>query len=124
MEKAKKFQKYVYLCFINYTKALDCVNYNKLWIALKNIAILHLSIDAYTRLTMMTRKQKFVKLEQLNSSKLRKEDTMIMCCHLILLIYLQKGEVGIKIIGRIINNLKNTDCTILGEKQIWNLKCK
>lgn len=67
MEKAKKFQKYVYLCFINYTKALDCVNYNKLWIALKNIAILHLSIDAYTQLTMMTSKQKLVKLEQLNS---------------------------------------------------------
>ena len=30
MEKARKFQKNIYLCFINYAKAFDCVDHNKL----------------------------------------------------------------------------------------------
>ena len=30
IEKAKEFQKNVYFCFIDYTKAFDCVDYNKL----------------------------------------------------------------------------------------------
>ena len=30
MEKAKEFQKNIY-CFIDYTKAFDCVDHNKLW---------------------------------------------------------------------------------------------
>ena len=30
-EKAREFQKNIYLCFIDFTKAFDCVNKNKLW---------------------------------------------------------------------------------------------
>ena len=30
MEKAREFQKYIYFCFIDYAKALDCVDHNKL----------------------------------------------------------------------------------------------
>ena len=30
IEKARKFQKNIYLCFINYTKVFDCVDHNKL----------------------------------------------------------------------------------------------
>ena len=30
IEKAKEFQKNIYFCFIDYTKAFDCVNQNKL----------------------------------------------------------------------------------------------
>ena len=30
IEKAREFQKNIYFCFINYTKALDSVEYNKL----------------------------------------------------------------------------------------------
>ena len=29
-EKAREFQKNIYFCFIDYTKAFDCVNHNKL----------------------------------------------------------------------------------------------
>ena len=31
MEKAREFQKNVYFCFLDYAKAFDCVDHNKLW---------------------------------------------------------------------------------------------
>ena len=40
MEKAKEFQKIIYFSFIDYTKALDCVDHNKLWKSLKEMGIL------------------------------------------------------------------------------------
>ena len=36
MEKAR-FQKNIYFCFIDYTKAFDCVHHNKLWKILKEM---------------------------------------------------------------------------------------
>ena len=35
IEKAREFQKNMYFCFIDYAKAFDCVDYNKLWKFLK-----------------------------------------------------------------------------------------
>ena len=35
MEKAREFQKSIYFCFIDYAKASDCVDHNKLWKILK-----------------------------------------------------------------------------------------
>ena len=31
IEKAKEFQKNIYVCFIDHAKACDCVDHNKLW---------------------------------------------------------------------------------------------
>ena len=31
MQKAREFQKNIYFCFIDYAKAFDCVDHNKLW---------------------------------------------------------------------------------------------
>ena len=31
MEKAREFQKNIYFCFIDYAKAFNCVDHNKLW---------------------------------------------------------------------------------------------
>ena len=39
MEKAREFQKNIYLCFIDYAKAFDCVDHNKLWKILKEMGI-------------------------------------------------------------------------------------
>src|SRR5574341_220561 len=39
MEKAREFQKNIYFCFIDYAKAFDCVDHNKLWKILKEIGI-------------------------------------------------------------------------------------
>ena len=38
-EKASDFQKNIYVCFINYTKAFDCVDHNKLWKILKEMGV-------------------------------------------------------------------------------------
>ena len=35
IEKAREFQKNIYFCFIDYAKAFDCVDHNKLWTILK-----------------------------------------------------------------------------------------
>ena len=39
IEKAREFQKNIYLCFIDYAKAFDCVGHNKLWKILKEMGI-------------------------------------------------------------------------------------
>ena len=39
-KKATEFQKNIYFCFIDYAKAFDCVNHNKLWKILQEIGIL------------------------------------------------------------------------------------
>ena len=39
MEKAREFQKNIYFCFIEYAKAFDCVDHNKLWKILKEMGI-------------------------------------------------------------------------------------
>ena len=39
IKKARKFQKNIYFCFINYAKAFDCVNHTKLWKILQEMGI-------------------------------------------------------------------------------------
>ena len=39
IEKAREFQKTIYFCFIEYAKAFDCVDHNKLWTILKEMGI-------------------------------------------------------------------------------------
>ena len=39
IDKAREFQKYIYFCFIDYAKAFDCVDQNKLWNILKEMKI-------------------------------------------------------------------------------------
>ena len=38
-EKGREFQKNIYFCFNDYTKAFDCVDHNKLWKILKEMGI-------------------------------------------------------------------------------------
>ena len=39
IEKAREFQKNIHFCFIDYAKALDCVDHNKLWKIRKKMGI-------------------------------------------------------------------------------------
>jgi len=38
-KKAREFQKNIYFCFIDYAKAFDCVDHNKLWKILREMGI-------------------------------------------------------------------------------------
>ena len=38
-DKARKFLKNIYFCFIDYVKAFDCVDHNKLWKTLKEMGV-------------------------------------------------------------------------------------
>ena len=39
IEKARKFQKIIYFCFTDYTKAFDCLDHNKLWKILQEMGM-------------------------------------------------------------------------------------
>ena len=39
IEKVREFQKNIYFCFIDYAKAFDCVDHNKLWKILKEMGV-------------------------------------------------------------------------------------
>ena len=39
IEKVREFQKNIYFCFIDYARAFDCVDHNKLWKILKEMGI-------------------------------------------------------------------------------------
>ena len=41
IEKAREFQKNIYFCFIDYTKAFDCVDHNQLWKILQEMGTPH-----------------------------------------------------------------------------------
>ena len=67
-KKAREFQKNIYFCFIDYAKAFDCVDHNKLWKVLKEMGIPgHLTCLLRN---MQVRKQQFeLDMEQQTGSK-------------------------------------------------------
>ena len=69
MEKAREFQKNIYFCFIDYAKAFDCVNHNKLWKILKEMGI-QITWPASWEICMQVRKQQLeLDMEQQTGSK-------------------------------------------------------
>ena len=56
MEKAREFQKNIYFCFIDYAKAFDCVDHNKLWKTVKEMRI-QTTWPASWEICMQVRKQ-------------------------------------------------------------------
>ena len=88
-EKAKGFQKKDPLCFIDYAKAVDCVDHNKLWKILQEMGI----PDHLTRLwetCIQDKKQQLeTDMEQQTGSKLGKEYITAVYCHPAYLTYIQ-----------------------------------
>ena len=75
-EKAREFQKNIYFCFIDYTKALDCVDNNKLWKILKKMEIREhqTSLLASWEICIQVKKQQLeLDMEQWTDSRLGKE---------------------------------------------------
>ena len=86
-EKAREFQKNTYLCFIDYTEALDCVVHDKLGKLLERLeyqTILPVSLES----CIWVKKQLLEPcMEQLIGSRLRKEYDRAVCCHPVCLTY-------------------------------------
>ena len=69
MEKARAFQKNIYFCFIDYARAFDCVDHNKLWKILKEMGIPD-TWPASWEICMQVRKQQLeLDMEQQTGSK-------------------------------------------------------
>ena len=81
MEKAKEFQKNIYFCFINYAKAFDCVDHNKLWEIIKRWEY-QITLPASSESCMQVKKQQLeLNMEQWTGSKLGKEYVKAVYCH-------------------------------------------
>ena len=88
-EKTREFQKHIYFCFIDYAKAFDRVDHNKLWKILKEMGIPdHLTClprDLYA----VKKQQLELDMEQQTGSKLGKEYIKAVYCHPAYLTYMQ-----------------------------------
>ena len=70
MEKAREFQKNICFCFIDYAKALDCVDHNKLWKILKLVVGIPDHLTCSSEICMQVRKQQLeMDMEQQTGSK-------------------------------------------------------
>ena len=86
IEKARELKKNIYLCFINYAKAFDCVDHNKLWKALKELGI----PDHFTCLLRNLYVVQEATVRTLYGTtdwfKVEKEYDRAVCCHHVCLI--------------------------------------
>ena len=122
IEKAREFQKNNYLCFIDYTKAFDCVDHNKLWKALREMGIPH-----FTRLlrNLYVGQEATVRTLYGTTDWFRMEKAVRQGCLLSLCLFnlyaedimqnagLDELQAGIKTVRRNINNFRYADDTTL-----------
>ena len=120
IEKARAFQKNIYFCFIDYAKAFDCVDHNKLWKILKGMGI----PDHLTCLLLyLYAGQEATGHGTTNWFQIRKEVCqgciLSPCLFNLYAEYimrnagLEEAQAGIKIAERNINNLRSADDTTL-----------
>ena len=67
--KAREFQKNIYFCFIDYAKAFDCVDHNKLWKILKEMWIPDHLICSWETCMEVKKQQLELDMEQQTGSK-------------------------------------------------------
>ena len=74
IEKARELQKNIHFSFIDYTKAFDCVDHNKLWKILQEMRIPPDQLPASWEICVQVKKQQLESnMEQWTGSKLGKE---------------------------------------------------
>ena len=89
IEKAREFQKNIYFCFIDYIKAFDCVDHNKLWKIHKEMGIPH-HLTCLLETCMQVNKQQLEPdMEQQTGFKLGKEYDKVLYRLLVYLMYIQ-----------------------------------
>ena len=132
MEKGREFQKNIYFCFIDYAKAFDCVDHNKLWKILKDMGIpnhltcllrnLYAGQEATVRTGHGT-------TDWFQIRKGVRQGCILSPClfnfygeHIMRNAGLKEAQAGIKIARRNINNLRYADDTTLMAKREEELK--
>ena len=137
IEKVREFQKNIYFCFIDYAKAFDCVDHNKLWKILKEMGIPH-------HLTCLLRNLYVGQEATVRTGcgttdwfqigkEVRQGCILSPCLFNLYAEYimrntgLEEAQAGIKIAGRNIKNLRYADDTTLmaeSEKELKSLLMK
>ena len=69
IEKPREFQKNIYFCFIDYAKAFDCVDHNKLWKLPQEMEITTTLPASWETCMQVKNQQLELDMEQWNSSK-------------------------------------------------------
>ena len=126
IEKGRKFQKNIYFCFIDYAKAFDCVDHNKLWKILKEMGIpVHLTcllrnLYAGQEATVRTGHGT---TDWFQIGKGVHQGCILSQClfnfyaeYIMQNAGLDEAQTGIKTAGRYINNLRYADDTTLMAK--------
>ena len=130
IEKAREFQKNIYFCFINYTKAFDCVDSNKLWKILKEMGI----PDHLTCLLrhLYAGQEATLRTGHGTTDCFQIEKGVHQACILSTCLFnfyaeyimrnagLEEAQAGIKIARRNINNLRSADDTTLLWQKVKN----
>ena len=88
IEKAREFQKNIYFCFDDYTKAFDCVDHINCGKFFKSWEYLTTLLASWEICMQFKKQQLEPDMEQLAGSKLRKEYIKAVYCHLAYLIYI------------------------------------
>ena len=132
IEEAREFQKNIYFWFIDYAKSFDCVDHNKLWKILKEMAItdhltcllrnLYASQEATVRTGHGT-------ADRFQIGKGVHQGCILSPClfnfyseYIMRNAGLDEAQAGIKIAGRNINNLRYADDTTLMAEREEELK--
>ena len=132
VEKPREFQKSIYFCFIDYAKAFDCVDHNKLWKILKKMGIAeHLTcllrnLYAGQEATVRTGHGT---TDCFQIGKGVRHGCILSSClfnlsaeYIMRNAGLEEAQSGIKIAGRNINNLRYADDTTLMAESEEELK--
>ena len=124
MEKAREFQKNVYFCFIDYAKAFDCVDHNKMWKILQEMGI----PDHLTCLLRNLYAGQEATVRTGHGTTVPQGCILSPCLFHLYAEYimrntgLEEAQAGIKNAGRNINNLRYADDTTLMAESKKELK--
>ena len=132
IEKAREFQKNIFFCFINYAKTFDCVDHNKLWKILKQMGIPdHLT---FLLRNLYAGQEATVRTGHATTDWFQIGKGVCQSCILSPCLFnlyaeyimrnarLDEEQVGIKIAGGNINNLRYADDTTLMAESEEELK--
>ena len=128
MGKAKEIQKNIYFCFIDYAKAIDCVDHNKLWKILKEMGIpdyltcLLRNLYADQKATVRTRHGT---IDWFQIGKGVRQGCILSSClfnlyeeYIMRNAGMEEAQTGIKIARRNISNLRYADdLTLMAESE-------